>query len=236
MCKNMDRLYRDQNVSVPTSNPAVLLGRTMLTVFQWMMLQQFCSWIRHSEIWGPKEVERNYMHSRDFYTVYFTGTAPSFGACEYDILRCDESLLLFYNWWWVRYTLLLKRGEYMQRMTDGTIFHNLLCIFGDINSLLMCGGVFCLLSCILPLGFPYQFLPLLLLGLSVKVKKSEWQVLVGYPIYFFMIWLLMLTEMHEYRCLSAATLSRSPNYCLLIVSQEVVGHESLHWYIVLSEG
>lgn len=41
-------------------------------------------------------------------------------------------------------------------------------------------SVFCLVSCVLPLGFPYQFLPLLLLGLSVRVEKSEWEVWVEY--------------------------------------------------------
>lgn len=34
-------------------------------------------------------------------------------------------------------------------------------------------SVFCLLSYILPLRFPYQFLPRLLLGLSVEVEKMN---------------------------------------------------------------
>ena len=39
-------------------------------------------------------------------------------------------------------------------------------------------SVFWWMSYFLPLRFPYQFLPLLLLGLSVKVEKSTWEVWV----------------------------------------------------------
>lgn len=48
--------------------------------------------------------------------------------------------------------------------------------------------VLCLARFILPLRFPYQFLPLLLLGLSVKVEKSKWEVLVESLLWIF-IWL-----------------------------------------------
>lgn len=226
MCKNTDRPYWDQNVSVPTSNPAVLLPRTMLTVFQWMMLQQFCSWIRHT------------VKSED--QKKWRGTTCTLGISTQCTLLEQLPLLVHVSMTFSDvtnhsyflqlmmckiYTFIKKGGSICRGWRMVQYFTTCyVSLFGDIKSLLMCGGVFCLLSCILPLGFPYQFLPLLLLGLSVKVKKSEWQFLVGYLPYFFMIWLLMLTEMHEYRCLSAATLSGSPNYCLMIASQEVVGH------------
>lgn len=94
--------------------------------------------------------------------------------------------------------------EYMYRMDDGIVpmailalWHeeNLSCHFNHVCS------VFCLLSYILPLWFPYQFLPLLLLGLSVKVEKSKWEVWVDSLLCLFMIWVpwwqLMPTKMHH---------------------------------------
>lgn len=47
-------------------------------------------------------------------------------------------------------------------------------------------SVVCSSGYFLPLGLPYQFLPLPLLGLSVEAEKSERQVLVGYRLYVFM--------------------------------------------------
>lgn len=140
--------------------------------------------LTHCEIWVAEEVESLRM-SLSYYIV------PQYTVCDIysppywnSALLCRawvQHPLMLWNRMMTETTLLfLKDGR--QCVQDGwrcqhTTGASLLCkAKSHVTDHML--SVFLLLSYSLPLRFPYQFLPLLLLGLSVKVQKSMWEVLV----------------------------------------------------------